>query len=224
VKTGIANPVNVRILDPAGELATTYRGTIHFTSNDASATLPPNYTFTAADYGRHTFSAILKSAGTQSITATDMAAPGVTGTVVEVRVFNRHGVEKDERAMAIEREEIERLAKDRDDELQILDRNVYARLKSALRSIRSPLIGDVRGRGLMLGVELVQGSGDPRPNAAATIRVVKGALRQGILLLGGGPDGNVLSLSPPFALTEAEIAWAAAQLAKLLEGVKVSRA
>jgi DNA-directed RNA polymerase subunit beta len=58
--------------------------------------------------------------------------PGVTGTVVEVRVFNRHGVDKDERAMAIEREEIERLAKDRDDELQILDRNVYARLKDTL--------------------------------------------------------------------------------------------
>jgi len=58
--------------------------------------------------------------------------PGVTGTVVEVRVFNRHGVEKDERAMAIEREEIERLAKDRDDELAILDRNVYARLADAL--------------------------------------------------------------------------------------------
>jgi len=55
--------------------------------------------------------------------------PGVAGTVVEVRVFNRHGVEKDERAMAIEREEIERLAKDRDDELQILDRNVYGRLR-----------------------------------------------------------------------------------------------
>ncbi len=58
--------------------------------------------------------------------------PGVSGTIVEVRVFNRHGVEKDERAMAIEREEIERLAKDRDDEMQILDRNVYARLKDAL--------------------------------------------------------------------------------------------
>src|SRR6476620_6276407 len=53
--------------------------------------------------------------------------PGVEGTVVEVRVFNRHGVEKDERALAIEREEIERLAKDRDDELAILDRNVYGR-------------------------------------------------------------------------------------------------
>jgi DNA-directed RNA polymerase subunit beta len=58
--------------------------------------------------------------------------PGVSGTVVEVRVFNRHGVEKDERAMAIEREEIERLAKDRDDELQILDRNVYGRLREIL--------------------------------------------------------------------------------------------
>ena len=58
--------------------------------------------------------------------------PGVAGTVVEVRVFNRHGVDKDQRAMAIEREEIERLAKDRDDELQILDRNVYGRLKDAI--------------------------------------------------------------------------------------------
>jgi DNA-directed RNA polymerase subunit beta len=58
--------------------------------------------------------------------------PGVTGTVVEVRVFNRHGVEKDERALAIEREEIERLAKDRDDELAILDRNAYGRLADYL--------------------------------------------------------------------------------------------
>jgi DNA-directed RNA polymerase subunit beta len=58
--------------------------------------------------------------------------PGVTGTIVEVRVFNRHGVDKDERAQAIEREEIERLAKDRDDEQAILDRNTYARLSDIL--------------------------------------------------------------------------------------------
>jgi DNA-directed RNA polymerase subunit beta len=58
--------------------------------------------------------------------------PGTFGTIVEVRVFNRHGVEKDERAMAIEREEIERLAKDRDDEQAILDRNVYGRLAAML--------------------------------------------------------------------------------------------
>ena len=59
-------------------------------------------------------------------------SPGAFGTVVEVRVFNRHGIEKDERAMAIEREEIETLAKDRDDEQAILDRNVYGRLFAML--------------------------------------------------------------------------------------------
>ena len=58
--------------------------------------------------------------------------PGDFGTVVEVRVFNRHGVEKDERALQIEREEVERLARDRDDELTILERNIYARLKSMI--------------------------------------------------------------------------------------------
>ncbi len=55
--------------------------------------------------------------------------PGAFGTIVEVRVFNRHGVDKDERALQIEREEVERLARDRDDELEILERNIYARLK-----------------------------------------------------------------------------------------------
>jgi DNA-directed RNA polymerase subunit beta len=58
--------------------------------------------------------------------------PGVAGTVVEVRVFNRHGIDKDERALQIEREEIERLEKDRDDERAILDRATYARLKDML--------------------------------------------------------------------------------------------
>jgi DNA-directed RNA polymerase subunit beta len=58
--------------------------------------------------------------------------PGVTGTIVEVRVFNRHGVDKDQRALAIERAEEERLAKDRDDELAILERNIFARLSEIL--------------------------------------------------------------------------------------------
>ena len=67
--------------------------------------------------------------------------PGDFGTVVEVRVFNRHGVDKDERALQIEREEVERLARDRDDELAILDRNIYARLKSMIlgkTAVRGP--------------------------------------------------------------------------------------
>jgi DNA-directed RNA polymerase subunit beta len=58
--------------------------------------------------------------------------PGVSGTIVEVRVFNRHGIDKDERAIAIEREEIERLEKDREDERAILNRASYARLKDML--------------------------------------------------------------------------------------------
>ena len=67
--------------------------------------------------------------------------PGDYGTVVEVRVFNRHGVDKDERALQIEREEVERLARDRDDELAILDRNIYARLRSMIlgkQAVRGP--------------------------------------------------------------------------------------
>ncbi|MGN0903885.1 MAG: DNA-directed RNA polymerase subunit beta [Alphaproteobacteria bacterium] len=58
--------------------------------------------------------------------------PGISGTVVEVRVFSRRGVDKDERAMAIEQSEIEALAKDRDAEKAILEGNFYDRLKTAL--------------------------------------------------------------------------------------------
>ena len=58
--------------------------------------------------------------------------PGVTGTIVEVRVFSRRGVDKDERALAISRAEIERLAKDRDDERAILERSFRQRLHDML--------------------------------------------------------------------------------------------
>ncbi|WP_419816740.1 DNA-directed RNA polymerase subunit beta [Glacieibacterium sp.] len=58
--------------------------------------------------------------------------PGVAGTVVEVRVFNRHGIDKDERALQIEREEIDRLDKDAADERAILDRATYTRLRETL--------------------------------------------------------------------------------------------
>jgi len=76
--------------------------------------------------------------------------PGVAGTVVDVRVFNRHGIDKDERAMAIEREEIERLKKDSDDERTILNRATWSRLKDML-------IGQVATgapKGVKKGVEI----------------------------------------------------------------------
>lgn len=58
--------------------------------------------------------------------------PGTEGTVVDVRIFSRRGVEKDERAMAIEMAEIEKLTKDRDDERSILEKGFAARLKDLL--------------------------------------------------------------------------------------------
>jgi DNA-directed RNA polymerase subunit beta len=78
--------------------------------------------------------------------------PGDFGTVVEVRVFNRHGVEKDERALQIEREEVERLARDRDDELLILERNIYGRLKGMIMgktAVKGP-------KGIKPGSEITQ--------------------------------------------------------------------
>ncbi|HEX2793167.1 MAG TPA: DNA-directed RNA polymerase subunit beta, partial [Croceicoccus sp.] len=58
--------------------------------------------------------------------------PGVSGTIVDVRVFNRHGIEVDDRTRAIQNEEIERLAKDREDERAILNRATYNRLRDML--------------------------------------------------------------------------------------------
>lgn len=58
--------------------------------------------------------------------------PGVSGTIVDVRVFNRHGIEVDDRTRAIQNEEIERLAKDREDERAILNRATYNRLREML--------------------------------------------------------------------------------------------
>ena len=60
------------------------------------------------------------------------AQPGVDGIVVDVRIFSRRGVEKDERALAIEQEEISTLAKDRDDEIAIIRKSYETRLISML--------------------------------------------------------------------------------------------
>jgi DNA-directed RNA polymerase subunit beta len=78
--------------------------------------------------------------------------PGVSGTIVEVRVFSRRGVDKDERALAIERAEIERLAKDRDDERAILERSFAARLRELL--LDQIAVGGPRG--MKSGTEITE--------------------------------------------------------------------
>jgi hypothetical protein len=77
---GSAFGVTVTALDAFGNTATGYAGTVRFTSTDAQATLPADYTFTPADAGTHSFSATLKTAGTHSLTATDTAAGSITGS------------------------------------------------------------------------------------------------------------------------------------------------
>jgi hypothetical protein len=78
--TGVARSFSVMALDPYDNLATGYRGTVHFTSSDPQAALPPDYTFTAADAGTHTFSITLNTVGTQSFTASDTATDTITGS------------------------------------------------------------------------------------------------------------------------------------------------
>jgi hypothetical protein len=77
---GISKSFFVTAQDAFGNTVGSYRGTVHFTSSDPQAVLPANYTFTASDNGSHTFSATLKTAGKQSITATDTVTSSITGT------------------------------------------------------------------------------------------------------------------------------------------------
>jgi hypothetical protein len=83
---GQAVSVVVTLLDAYGNVATGYTGTVRFTSSDAKAVLPANYTFTGADAGTHTFSVTLKTAGTRSITAADTRTGSLTATTAGIVV------------------------------------------------------------------------------------------------------------------------------------------
>jgi hypothetical protein len=77
---GVAGTFTVTVKNHDGSTDTGYTGTVHFTSSDLQAGLPANYTFTSGDAGVHTFSAALKTAGTQSITVTDTGTASLTGS------------------------------------------------------------------------------------------------------------------------------------------------
>lgn len=82
VGAGDATTATITAYDPGYNVATGYRGTLHFTSTDGAATLPLDYTFTAADAGVHTFNGgfTLRTPGSVIITATDTVAPTITGS------------------------------------------------------------------------------------------------------------------------------------------------
>ena len=76
---GVAHNITVTALNADGSINTGFTGTVQFTSTDPQAILPASYSFTASDHGVHTFTVTLKTAGTQSLTATDTANASVTG-------------------------------------------------------------------------------------------------------------------------------------------------
>jgi N,N-dimethylformamidase beta subunit-like protein len=82
--------LTVTLRDRYGNLATTYTGTLHFTSSDMLAMpanqLPADYAFTAAEGGSHSFAASLVTPGTQTITATDTSNAGLMGTSPPITV------------------------------------------------------------------------------------------------------------------------------------------
>lgn len=79
---GATGSFTVTALDAFGNTATGYTGTVHFFSSDPRPTLPDDYPFASADAGVHTFTngATLRTAGTQSITATDTGTASITGS------------------------------------------------------------------------------------------------------------------------------------------------
>jgi 4-aminobutyrate aminotransferase-like enzyme len=95
-------------------------------------------------------------------------------------------------------------------ETQQLARRAGRKLKDALFAIKHPCIGDVRGIGALFGVEFVKQDGEPFKSLAAA--VMREALQNGLILLGGGLNGNVLSLAPPFTVSDEEVEFLAAQL------------
>jgi len=77
---GIAFAATATVKDAYGNVAAGYLGTVHFSSPDVHATPPPNYSFTAADAGRHSFSITLGTVGTQSVSVADTTSGSISGS------------------------------------------------------------------------------------------------------------------------------------------------
>jgi 4-aminobutyrate aminotransferase-like enzyme len=82
---------------------------------------------------------------------------------------------------------------------------------------RNPLIGDVRGQGLMIGIELVRdrATKEPAPTEAAQVRAL--CREAGVLIGVGGQFGNVLRLQPPLVITQEQLAHAIQVVAEALD-------
>jgi len=98
---------------------------------------------------------------------------------------------------------------------------VGGRLKASLTKLMTEhsLIGDVRGMGLMLGVELVRDRATKEPARAETLQVLEGAREMGVLIGKGGIDGNVIRIKPPMCITAEDADFAIAVIHRALSEV-----
>ena len=87
-------------------------------------------------------------------------------------------------------------------------------LRAMLRDVDSPLVHEVRGRGLMIGVELRHPDGRPAGDVAGPL--LGKMLERGVVMLADGPEGNVLAFTPPFYITLGELVYVVQQLTELL--------
>ena len=89
---GMRDSVRVTVADGYGNRVKSYRSRVHFTSTDPRASLPADYTFTAADSGSHVFDGvILRTAGRQSVTVADVQTSSVKGRKTNTAAMVRRG-------------------------------------------------------------------------------------------------------------------------------------
>lgn len=93
-----------------------------------------------------------------------------------------------------------------------------AELMAMLSDIESPLIHEIRGRGLMIGIELREPDGSPASAMAGEI--LSNMLARGIIMLADGPAGNILAFTPPFQIKLGEIIFIVSTLKELIENYK----
>ena len=106
-----------------------------------------------------------------------------------------------------------------EERLQENARKVGGRFIGGLRRLqqRHPLVGEVRGMGLMLGVQLISDPATRAPATAETLEVLEAARDMGVLLGKGGLDGNVLRIKPPMCITADDVDFALDVLDRALE-------
>jgi 4-aminobutyrate aminotransferase-like enzyme len=141
------------------------------------------------------------------------AWPKSTGEALHTSTFLGHplGCVAALASMAVLREErlVERSAE--------LGARILARLREMTAA--HPRVGEVRGLGMMIGMEMVRDRESRTPAPELAGRIVVETLRRGVLTLGGGIHGNVLSLSPPFVLSDEQADAGLGVLASVLDAI-----